>query len=117
MAAVAAQAVRLWHVYGGAARRIAELARAAADLAAALGGSRVLVAELVHAWKAEWASTLDDFLQRRCMAGLDADFGLGAAESAAGWLVRLGFADAVRAESELSDYRALAAQRCAPRAG
>jgi glycerol-3-phosphate dehydrogenase len=112
----AAQAVRLWHVYGGAARRIAELARADADLAVAIGGSPVLVAELVHAWKAEWASTLDDFLQRRCMAGLDADFGLGAAESAASWMVRLGIADAARAESELSDYRALAAQRCAPRA-
>ena len=51
----AAQAVRLWHVYGGAARRIAELARADADLAVAIGGSPVLVAELVHAWKAEWA--------------------------------------------------------------
>jgi glycerol-3-phosphate dehydrogenase len=112
----AAQAIRLWYVYGGAARRIAELARADVDLAAAIGGSPVLVAELVHAWKAEWASTLDDFLQRRCMAGLDADFGLGAAESAAGWMVRLGIADAARAESELADYRALAAQRRAPRA-
>ena len=76
----------------------------------------VLVAELVYARKAEWAATLDDFLQRRCMAGLDADFGLGAAESAAGWLVGSGIADAARAESELSDYRALAAQRRAPRA-
>jgi len=111
------QATRLWHVYGGAARRIAELARADAELAAAIGGSRVLVAELVHSWKAEWASTLDDFLQRRCMAGLDADFGLGAAESAASWMVRLGIADAARAKSELEDYRALAARRCAPRAG
>jgi hypothetical protein len=77
----------------------------------------VLVAELVHAHGAEWASTLEDFLQRRCMAGLDADFGLAAAESATRWRVRLGMADSARAESELEDYRALAARRCAPRAG
>src|SRR5262249_22283145 len=106
-----------WNVYGAAASRIAELVRADAELAATLGGSSVLVAELVHAWKAEWASTLDDFLQRRCMAGLDADFGLGAAGAAADWLVRLDIEDSARAESELSDYCALAARRCAPRAG
>jgi len=111
------QATRLWHVYGGAARRIAELAREDAELAVVLGGSSVLVAELAHSWNAEWASTLDDFLQRRCMAGLDADFALGAAEPAASWMVRLGIADAARAKSELEDYRALAARRCAPRAG
>jgi len=51
------------------------------------------------------------------MAGLDADFGLGAADSAARWLVRLGIADTARAESELAEYRARAARRCAPRAG
>jgi len=113
----AVQAIRLWNVYGAAARRIAEMARGDADLAVVLEPSRVLVAELVHAHEAEWASTLEDFLQRRCMAGLDADFGLGAAESAARWLVRLGIADAGRAESELSDYRARAARQCAPRAG
>jgi glycerol-3-phosphate dehydrogenase len=77
----------------------------------------VLVAELVHAREAEWASTLEDFLQRRCMAGLDADFGLGAADAAARWLVRLGIADAARAESELAEYRARAARQRAPRAG
>ena len=112
-----AQAARLWNVYGSAARRIAELARADADLGAVLGGSSVLVAELVRAHEAEWAVTLEDFLQRRCMAGLDADFGLGAADSAARWLVRLGIADTARAESELAEYRARAARRCAPRAG
>src|SRR5262249_29221676 len=100
----APQAARLWNVYGGAAQRIAELARGDSELAAVLGASSVLVAELVHANEAEWSSTLDDFLQRRCMAGLDADFGLGAADSAARWLVRLGIADAARAESELADY-------------
>ena len=104
-------------VYGAAARRIAELARADVDLASVLGATSVLAAELVHAHEAEWASTLEDFLQRRCMAGLDASFGLDAADSAATWLVRLGIADPARAESELRDYRALAARRCAPRAG
>jgi len=112
-----AQAARLWNVYGGAARRIADIARADTDFAAELRPSSVLVAELVHAREAEWASTLEDFLQRRCMAGLDASFGLDAAESAATWLVRLGITDAARAQSELADYRALAARRCAPRAG
>src|SRR5262249_11340660 len=58
-----AQAARLWNVYGSAARRIAELARGDADLGAVLGGSTVLAAEIVHAHEAEWASTLEDFLQ------------------------------------------------------
>jgi glycerol-3-phosphate dehydrogenase len=113
----AAQAARLWNIYGAASRRIAEIARGDRDLAAMLEPSSVLVAELVHAHEAEWASTLEDFLQRRCMAGLDADFGLGAAEPAARWLVRLGMADAASAASQLSEYRALAERRCAPRAG
>jgi len=41
--------------------------------------SGVLVAELIYAIEREWAITLEDLLQRRCMAGLGADFGLGAA--------------------------------------
>jgi glycerol-3-phosphate dehydrogenase len=113
----AAQAARLWNVYGSAARRIAELARGDKDLATVLGASPVLAAELVHSSSAEWSATLDDFLQRRCMAGLSADFGLGVAEPAARWLVRLGISDRARAESELSDYRARAARQHAPRAG
>jgi len=108
------QARRLWRIYGGAARRIAELARGAPELATTLAASGTLVAELVYAREVEWAVTLDDLLQRRCMAGLDGDFGLGVAEPAARWLVRLGVWDSARAESEVADYRARAARQRAP---
>jgi glycerol-3-phosphate dehydrogenase len=112
-----AQAARLWGIYGAAARRIAELAASEPDLATTLGVGETLVAELVYAREVEWAVTLDDILQRRCMAGLKADFGLGAAEPAARWLARLGVWDSARAESELADYRARAArQRALPTA-
>jgi glycerol-3-phosphate dehydrogenase len=110
-----AQAARLWGIYGAAARRIAELACSEPELATTLDASQTLVAELVYAREVEWAVTLDDILQRRCMAGLKADFGLGAAEPAARWLVRLGVWDSARAESELANYRARAArQRALP---
>jgi len=107
----AAQAVRLAGIYGSAARRVAELARSDPELGSTLGASATLVAELVYALEVEWAETLDDLLQRRCMAGLGPDFGLGAAEPAARWLVRLGVWDAARAELELKDYRARAARQ------
>jgi glycerol-3-phosphate dehydrogenase len=103
-------AQRLWHVYGGAASSVAELAKGA-ELGATLDPlSGVLVAELVYALEREWAVTLDDILQRRCMAGLGRDFGLGAAEQGARWLERLGVWDAARAARELDDYRARAAR-------
>jgi len=105
-----AQARRLWNVYGGAAREIAALT-ARPELAAQVDAvSGVLVAELIHATEREWAVTLEDLLQRRCMAGLGADFGLGAARGATAALVRLGIWDAARAASELDAYRALAAR-------
>ena len=113
----AAQAARLWGIYGGAARRIAELARSEPELATTIGASATLVAELVYAREVEWAVTLDDILQRRCMAGLGSDFGLGAAEPAVTWLVRLGAWDKARAKSELADYRARAARQRALPAG
>jgi glycerol-3-phosphate dehydrogenase len=104
----AAQAQRLWNVYGGAAAEMAALA-ARSELAAQIDAtSGVLVAELVYATEREWAVTLEDLLQRRCMAGLNADFGLGAARGAAAALVRLGAWDAPRAAAELDAYRALA---------
>ena len=113
----AAHAARLWSLYGAAALRVTQLARGDPELGATLGASATLVAELIHARETEWAETLDDLLQRRCMAGLGADFGLGIAEPAAQALARLGVWDAVRAESELRDYRAHAArQRALPAA-
>jgi glycerol-3-phosphate dehydrogenase len=116
----AAQAERLWGVYGGAAREITRFASAERELAAPLDGSPAsgepgpLVAELVYAREREWAQTLGDLLQRRCMAGLSADFGLAAAASSAQWLTRLGIWDAARAAAELHDYRELARRQRAP---
>ncbi len=102
-----AQARRLWQVYGKLAADIAALA-AQRDLRGAVGG--VVTAELVHAVEREWAATLADLLQRRCMVGLDGDFGLGAAPAVADALVRLGIWDAARAAHELAAYRELAAR-------
>ncbi len=103
------QAQRLVRIYGKAAADVAALA-GRAELGERLADSGVLVAELVHALTAEWATTLEDLLQRRCMAGLDADFGLGAAPAAASALARLGIWDAARAAHELARYRELAAR-------
>jgi glycerol-3-phosphate dehydrogenase len=106
-----AEAHRLWHTYGAVAVRVAELAERRELREAADGSSGLLAAELLHALEHEWAVTLEDILQRRCMAGLGADFGLGAADAAAQALVRLAIWDAPRAAHELSAYRALAARQ------
>jgi glycerol-3-phosphate dehydrogenase len=108
------QARRLWCVYGKAATDVAALA-ARPELAERLGGGDVLAAELVHALTNEWAVTLEDLLQRRCMAGLDADFGLGTAPAAAAALPRLGIWDGARAAGELAAYGELAARHDALR--
>jgi glycerol-3-phosphate dehydrogenase len=106
----AARAQRLWRTYGRFAADVAALA-ARPELAAAVDpASGLLVAELVHALTREWAVTLEDLLQRRCMAGLGADFGLRAAPAAADALVRLGIWDPARAAQELAAYRELAAR-------
>jgi glycerol-3-phosphate dehydrogenase len=105
---------RLLRVYGKSAVDIAELA-ARSELAQRLDGTDVLTAELVHALTKEWAVTLEDLLQRRCMAGLDADFGLRAAPAAAAALTRLGVWDSARAAHELAAYRELAVRHGALR--
>ena len=66
--------------------------------------------QLVHALEQEWATDLIDLLQRRSMAGLSADFGLGAASRACELLTRLGLWDAQRSAAELASYRAYAAR-------
>lgn len=102
----AAPAERLFGVYGAGALGIAARAAESSELAARVAeGSGVLVAELVHALEHEAATGLDDVLLRRCMAGLDADFGLTIAEPAAHSLVRLGIWDTARAEHECAAYR------------
>jgi glycerol-3-phosphate dehydrogenase len=103
------QAQRLWNVYGNVAADVATLA-VRPGLAEPLAGGEVLTAELVHAFTVEWARTLEDFLQRRCMAGLGADFGLRTAPAAAAALQHLGIWDAARAANELAAYRELAAR-------
>jgi glycerol-3-phosphate dehydrogenase len=103
------QALRLWRIYGKAAADVAALA-SRPELAERLGGGDVLAAELVHALTREWAVTLEDLLQRRCMAGLEADFGLRTAPAAAAALTRLGLWEAPRAAHELAAYRDLAAR-------
>jgi glycerol-3-phosphate dehydrogenase len=106
----ARQARRLWHVYGKFAVDVAALA-SRPELAEPIDAmSGVLAAELVYALETEWAVSLDDLLQRRSMAGLNADFGLGAARGAAAALVRLGLWDSARAADELAAYRELAAR-------
>lgn len=103
----AAQARRLWRIYGGRSAAIVDRAAASTELAMTLGpGTPTLVAELVHAVENEWATHLTDILQRRCMSGLDADFGRVSAPEAARWLQRLGLWDHARAEQELADYAA-----------
>jgi glycerol-3-phosphate dehydrogenase len=103
----AMQARRLWRVYGKVAADVVALA-GQRELRGVAGGA--LTAELVHAVESEWAVTLADVLQRRCMIGLDADFGLGSAPAVADAFVRLGIWDAPRAAHELADYRELAAR-------
>jgi len=104
----ASQARRLWETYGKVAVDIVSLA-AREELAEPIDAdSGVLAAELVHAIDVEWAVTLEDLLQRRCMAGLAGDFGLRAAPGAAAALVQLGIWDSARAAQELASYRELA---------
>jgi glycerol-3-phosphate dehydrogenase len=105
-----AQAARWWSVYGGAAAEVAALAAQPELRAPLVPGGAVLAAELVHAVEREWAVTLEDILQRRCMAGLDADFGLTSAPAAAAALARLGLWSAAEAERQLAAYRAFAAR-------
>lgn len=102
----AAQAVRLWRIYGAGARTIYKLARETPELSMVVSpASSMLVAEIVHALDAEWARTLTDILQRRSMTGLGPDFGLQSAGPVADWLVRLGRWDRARAQAEVEAYR------------
>lgn len=106
---------RLLRVYGSAAADLLSAARASADSAMVLGpDSQVLVAELELAIDRHWARDLTDIMQRRCMAGLDADRGIADAESAARWLVRLGYLDREQAFAQLNGYRQWLRQHRSP---
>ena len=107
----AAQAQRLWRIYGTTAEEInARIARAPELAREVCPHSHAMVAELIHAIEAEWAVSLIDVLQRRCMAGLSRDLGFAAADAAGEWLKRLAVWDAARAEQEIETYRAYAAR-------
>ena len=97
---------RLLRVYGANAHALLEAVRTAPELAAPLAsGSRVVLAELVHAMRNEWAANLTDVLLRRCMVGLDCAGGLDEASAAAQRLVELGLADR-DVNALVDDYRA-----------
>jgi glycerol-3-phosphate dehydrogenase len=104
----ARQARRLWSVYGGAAAAVAALAHNRELAAPVDDANGILTAELVYGLETEWAVTLEDLLQRRCMAGLGADFGWAAAVGGSAALERLGIWDKQRATHELAAYRDLA---------
>jgi glycerol-3-phosphate dehydrogenase len=102
----AAEADRLWHTYGDRAAQLLDRIRDRRDLGETPEpGVTPLPAELVHALESEWAVTLVDILQRRCMLGLGADFGHRAAAASAETLRRLGVWDRARAEQEIEGYR------------
>jgi glycerol-3-phosphate dehydrogenase len=104
-----AEANRLWHTYGDRAARLLECIADRPELGETPEpGVTPLPAELVHALESEWAVTLVDILQRRCMLGLGPDFGRLAAVTSAETLQRLGLWDRARAEQELEGYRAYA---------
>jgi glycerol-3-phosphate dehydrogenase len=99
-------AKRLLNVYGATAAELIELAGGSSELGMVLGPqSEVLVAELEYAFASQWALTITDFLQRRCMSGLGADRGLRDADYAASWLVRLGRLERDEALGQLDSYR------------
>lgn len=67
---------RMLHIYGGRAAAIADLAEDSSELARTLEPrDRVLAAEVVFAFREEFARTLTDVVFRRMMIGFDADQG------------------------------------------
>lgn len=97
---------RLLQIYGANAADILALMRESPELGMILGPqSRVLIAEIVFAFDTQWARTITDFLQRRCMTGFAADRGLADAQYVARWLVRLGRTDRDEALGQLAAYR------------
>jgi glycerol-3-phosphate dehydrogenase len=108
-------ATRLWHTYGQASQGLMQGVLQNADFGQRLGpDSEFLVGELVHAIDKEHARTLVDILQRRTMAGLQADFGNESAPEAAQWLVRLGVWDRAAAEQEVTAYQRFARRHAVP---
>jgi glycerol-3-phosphate dehydrogenase len=100
-------AERLLTVYGARARNVLELGRDSPDLLESFDpDTGAIGAEVVFAVREEMATTLEDILMRRTMAGLGPNMAIGADRSAAQVAVRhLGW-DRARAEREVDAYRA-----------
>ncbi len=97
---------RLLRIYGANAARLLQLCDESREYSMVITPrSGLLVAELVYAKSAQWAQSLIDILQRRCMAGLSADAGLGCVDAAGQWLIRLGLSDRSSALEQISAYR------------
>lgn len=107
----AAAAERLVRLYGLRAPDVIALAAGEPDLLRPLhAGSLALGAEIVIAFRNEFAQTLTDALARRTMVGLESGLGLDAAVPAARAAVRhLGWNEE-RAEAEVAAYRQYAAR-------
>jgi glycerol-3-phosphate dehydrogenase len=97
---------RLALVYGSKARAVLELCREQPELAHTFNKDQdALAAEVVYAFKAEFAQTLADCLLRRTMLGLNADLAIGDDEAAAAIGKKfLGWSEQ-RARGEVSGYR------------
>jgi len=97
---------RLARVYGGRAREVLDLAMADRSLAQPLcPHHHGLVAEVVHAVKAEWAMTLGDVLLRRNNLGLSACQGLDCVDRVADQMAPVLGWDADRRRKEIEAYR------------
>jgi len=97
---------RLARVYGGRAREVLDLAMADRSLAQPLcPHHHGLVAEVVHAVKAEWAMTLGDVLLRRNVLGLSACQGLDCVDRVADQMAPVLGWDADRRRKEIEAYR------------
>lgn len=99
--------VRLFELYGGAAREVLKIAREAEALRRTLvPGSPVIGAEIVHAARNEQALTLGDVLLRRTCAALDGRRGAALAEPVARLMAcELAWTDS-QASSAMDDYLA-----------
>jgi glycerol-3-phosphate dehydrogenase len=97
---------RLVEVYGSRAIDVWQIGADAPELLEPFDESTGAIgAELVLAFRDEFARTLTDALVRRTMVGMSAGQGLGAVERAANILVRYFGWDSDRVNREVADYR------------
>lgn len=100
------KAARLHRIYGEGGNAIREMVRTDTSLDKTFDAeSGAIAAEVVYAFRNEFARTLTDCLLRRTMVGLNSSLGVGADEAAARIAVEhLGWSEN-RAREEVSAYR------------